>query len=499
MHARDKACDALMSDRYAPAAREYHERTKLFSGASKARRVDSGLIPKQYKRYLHLPSVPLPPPTRSTRSLFDVLPGLEGPVRPLSLPDLASVLHFSAGIIRRSDGESGPAFRAASCTGALYHVELYVVCGDIDDAVPAGVYHYDVFSESLRPLRTGDHRGALAAACCDEAVGTSGASIVLTSTFWRNAWRYEERAYRHVFWDAGTLLANLLAVAESHELLPVLRSAFVDAEVNSLLGVDSRREAAVAVVSLGAETAGSAGLEDAGQDLSTEPLSRAEIEYPLIWQTHEATSLAACEDVQAWRQQTGPSSSRPSPVLIPGALPLEESIERRVSARRFSEDPLSYGAFSSVLTAAKGSLRNDHAYASPLCRPMLIVRRVEGLEPGLYTLDRSGAPSLFRAGDFTDEAAHLALDQPAAGNAAANLYFVAKWAEVVALGERGYRAVQLEAGILSGQIYLASTALGLRASGLTFYDDEVTRLFALGPDEWLVLMLVVFGAPYRGQ
>ena len=38
-------------------------------------------------------------------------------------------------------------------------------------------------------------------------------TIVCTCTYWRNAWKYQARTYRHFGWDNGTLLANLLAVA----------------------------------------------------------------------------------------------------------------------------------------------------------------------------------------------------------------------------------------------------------------------------------------------
>ncbi len=44
-------------------------------------------------------------------------------------------------------------------------------------------------------------------------------------------------------------------------------------------------------------------------------------------------------------------------------------------------------------------------------------------------------------------------------------------------GNRGYRAVQLEAGILGGKIYLAAYAQHLGATGLTFYDDDVVEFF----------------------
>ena len=45
-------------------------------------------------------------------------------------------------------------------------------------------------------------------------------------------------------------------------------------------------------------------------------------------------------------------------------------------------------------------------------------------------------------------------------------------------GNRGYRAVQLEAGLIGGKMYLGAYSLGLGASGLTFYDDDVTAFFS---------------------
>ena len=45
-------------------------------------------------------------------------------------------------------------------------------------------------------------------------------------------------------------------------------------------------------------------------------------------------------------------------------------------------------------------------------------------------------------------------------------------------GNRGYRAVQLEAGILGGKLYLAAYAQRLGATGLTFYDDDVVEFFS---------------------
>src|SRR5205823_4419817 len=74
---------------------------------------------------------------------------------------IARVCFFANGVtkvLKRAGGEI--AFRAAACTGALYHVELYVVGGDLAD-LDAGVYQYAAHDHSLRRLRRGDFRGAL--------------------------------------------------------------------------------------------------------------------------------------------------------------------------------------------------------------------------------------------------------------------------------------------------------------------------------------------------
>src|SRR5207249_4854405 len=123
---------------------------------------------------------------------------------------LARLCYFANGItrvLRRMP------FRAAACTGALYHIELYLISGDLAD-LPAGVYHYAAHDNALRRLRRGDYRRSLVSATGGErSVAQAPVVMALSTTFWRNAWKYEARAYRHAFWDSGTILANLLSVA----------------------------------------------------------------------------------------------------------------------------------------------------------------------------------------------------------------------------------------------------------------------------------------------
>jgi hypothetical protein len=53
--------------------------------------------------------------------------------------------------------------------------------------------------------------------------------LVCTSTFWRNAWKYQARTYRHCFWDTGNAARNLLAVAAADGVPARVVVGFVDA------------------------------------------------------------------------------------------------------------------------------------------------------------------------------------------------------------------------------------------------------------------------------
>jgi nitroreductase len=99
-------------------------------------------------------------------------------------------------------------------------------------------------------------------------------------------------------------------------------------------------------------------------------------------------------------------------------------------------------------------------------------------------------------GTFRSAAKILSLGQELGGDAAVNIYFLVDLAPVLAhFGNRGYRVAQLEAAILAGRIYLAAYALSLGATGLTFFDDDVTTFFSPHSTGHSVLFLIALGHP----
>ena len=428
-------------------------------------------------------------------------------------PDLeavAQLLYLSAGITRHRKYLGGEIyFRAAACTGALYEVELYLVCGDLSD-LAAGIYHFAPAEFGLRRLRAGDYRSILVEASGGEpAIAHAPLTIVCTCTYWRNAWKYQARTYRHFGWDNGTLLANLLAVAAALGLPARAICGFVDATVNQLLDVDSQREVAFSLVALGHKSAAPAQspADISRLGLETVPLSRHEVDYPLMREIHAASSLHSAEEVVAWRAGAPPINfplpAGPAVQLQPlpdAEMPrdaIEQVILRRGSTRQFARTPISLAQLSTMLDRATRGVPADFLapFGSQLNHLYLIVHAVEGLDAGAYVFHRErGLLECLKRGDFREQAGYLGLEQQLPTDAAADIFFLADLRPIFErLGNRGYRAVQLEAGILGGKLYLAAYAQRLGATGLTFYDDAVIRFFSPHAEGKSAIFLVAVG------
>ncbi len=175
-------------------ALDYHEATKHSWRRihADAQSLDFANKPLPFKIYSDVARKPLP--TEWTVTSNPALAALaEAGARPggekaPSLNDLAHLLS-AVGITKRRRYPGGEIlFRGASCTGALYHIEVYVVCADLE-GLSAGIYQFQPEDFSLCPLRAGNYRQALIDASGGyPAVAEAPAVLVLTSTWWRNAW-----------------------------------------------------------------------------------------------------------------------------------------------------------------------------------------------------------------------------------------------------------------------------------------------------------------------
>jgi hypothetical protein len=101
---------------------------------------------------------------------------------------------------------------------------------------------------------------------------------------------------------------------------------------------------------------------------------------------------------------------------------------------------------------------------------------------------------LLKEGKFRHVADNLGLNQALAADGSAALFLMSDLNKVLKhLGNRGYRAAQLEASIIGGRLYLGSHAYRLGATGLTFYDDLVTDFFSPHAKGKSVMFMIVIG------
>jgi SagB-type dehydrogenase family enzyme len=512
-----------MNNRDIQAAWKYHDGTKhsYWSIRNNPHLLDWANRPLPFKIYPRIE--PLPLSRNVSQTGVAALSAISEPVpssRADSVPDLqdlARILYFSAGITKQRAYPGGEIyFRAAACTGALYEIELYVVTGDIP-GLDAGVYHFNPADVSLRLLREGDFRGNLARATAMEpAVAQAPVTIICTGTYWRNAWKYRARTYRHFGWDNGTLVANMLAVAGASGLPSSIVLGFVDAKVNRLLDLDTRREVSLCLVPIGRKSENSQPepREVPALGLEMIPLSEHEVEYPAMLEMHDASSLEPEEEVAQWRRQRQVfTSSAPAGEAVQfQGLPeegqrndtIEQVILRRGSTRTFDQAAsITLAQLSTILDYATRGLPADFLEppGAQLSDLYLTVHAVQGLKPGAYFFHREQKTlELLKEGEFRAAAGHLGLDQALPADACVNIFFLADLKRILEqYGNRGYRAIQLEAGAIGGRIYLAAYAQHLGATGLTFFDDDVINFFSPHAREKSAIFLLAIGKPLKRE
>ncbi|GAA4617482.1 SagB/ThcOx family dehydrogenase [Actinoallomurus liliacearum] len=496
-------------------SRLYHEATGFGSGRP-PRPGFPGFVPSDpqnrphpFKRYPGAPVRDLP---------ADLPPGGAPAVAALSgrvpagqtgvdLEFLARLLFFATGVTRRTVVQDLDIwFRTAPSAGNRHPVETYVAAGAVQGLEP-GLYHFapDVFG--LEELSPGDCRPAMAGAAAASEVAAAPLVLVLTGIPWRTAWKYGERGWRHVYWDAGTALANLLTVAEAYGVRARVLLGFVDSALCRRLGIEDTAEFPIAMVVVGGpgEATEAEAEACAPPGLAAVPLSPAPLEFPLISRVQQAGELATAEQVTAWRAtaRLGSPTARDGaePPASASEEPIESVILRRGSTRRMRQEVLPAELLEWGMAVATRRLPADAVPAgATLLSHQLDVHAVQGVESGLYHW-AGGRAEPYRT---VPEAAvrrlsrYLCRNQALGGDSAFTAFMCADLDRVFeAYGDRGYRVAQLEAGVAAGRLQLAAFALGYGATGLTFTDDDVSAAFGSGA---ACMLAVSVGSPaYRSR
>ena len=420
---------------------------------------DVAILPPPVKGYPDgLPVVDLP------RDLPDpgvaataVLAGHPVPARPLDAAQLGRILFLGAGVVRTAERNGRRLlFRAAGSAGARFPLEVYASTRGVP-GVPDGVHWYDPVRHALVQV------GPAAAG------GTT--TLIVTGVPWRTAWRYAERGFRHLYWDGGTLLAQLAAAVASTGRAPRLRTLFPDVRVRDLVGADGVHEFPLALLTLG---------DGEPAIAATGPATRGHlppVEFPLYTTAQRAGD----------RDELGEPWPAGDPLPdAPAAESLDAVVRRRGSQRRMDRTrTVPRETLEWATAAALRGIDVPH---------WVVVHGVEGVPPGVYRWPDLSVP--LRTGDLRGELERVCIGQSLAAEAA---YVVIAAVGNDGLDDRGYREVQLAAGLVEGRLHLAAYALGVSATGMTFLDSDVPALLGR-PDDLIALLFTCVGvAEYRSR
>jgi SagB-type dehydrogenase family enzyme len=212
-----------------------------------------GQAPELYKAYPGARVVPLPAPRLDGGPPAAETIARRRSVRtysasPLAVADLSRVLFLAAGI---NADAYGNARRTAPSSGALYPIEVYPVVHNVA-GLERGVYHYAYREHALEQVRVEDLRAhVVEQGLGQEFLGQCGAVLFLTMILQRMRPKYQDRSYRYGLLEAGHIGENAYLAATSAGLGACGIGAFMDDQINAMLGVDGVEEAVVYMLAVG--------------------------------------------------------------------------------------------------------------------------------------------------------------------------------------------------------------------------------------------------------
>lgn len=496
-------------------AEHYHRETKYTeAGLNNTPAVDFTQQPAPFKEYLSERALDLTSflplkkfPLTGARNKA-VKPAVE---RDSVLGRLSRVLYFTYGVtgIVQSPGNAH-LFRAAPSAGALYPIELYLATQGVP-GIENGIHNFLVRLQQLVPVFDGDFLSELERiAFGHPAFRHAQAVVLVTANYQRSAWRYRERCYRRILLDAGHVVGNLALAAVHEGMLAVPCAGFLDDDANQLLFLDSQEESVMLLAPLVP-----AEVLERPVDLSA-PVRRSapapcevSADEALYSAFHRGSSVRADLPVarQPPRRDAVPLAGEPVPLrehLVDLGPSLPTTIIRRRSTRRFTGNDLEFGALAKILDFAERATARQPApilHVPEWIETFVIVHGIAGLVPGIYR-HRPDEHDLVpvRAGSFRHEACHFCLGQELGRDAAAIIVHAAHLPRALErFGERAYRYLHMDAGVLGQYMNLAAIHLGKGASGIGgFYDDEINELLGVAP-EYCILYVTVLGDPASAE
>ena len=519
-------------------ALDYHQRSKHqpHAYAHSLGYLDWATQPDPFRRFRGARVLPLAHPADSDSPAYDELFAGSRPVQPIDYQTISQLLFDALALSAWKEAAPGNrwSLRVNPSSGDLHPTEGYLVIGPtVGLSEDASIYHYAPYEHALeqRLTFTASEWAAVAS-----QLPPGGFLVGLTSIYWRESWKYGERAFRYCQHDVGhaigtvTLAAAVLgwrvAVLDgpSSESIAVLLGCHqqrgIEAEhADCLLVIAPQAESATVSLELPAPLC--SRLQAAPFAGHPNRLSPDHHEWPII------------DRVAAATQDPGRRGAQCLPVAVPGRhdpiLP-----PRAVSARRLIHQRRSAVGMDGRTSLAESTFYHILGRVTPEISPFpydalpwrprlslaLMVHRVPELEPGLYLLVRDPShlaslrsklstgfvwrkpprcPAnlplyLLAEGDTRAVAEFISCHQAIAADGVFSLGMLAQFEPSLEQGAWMYPRLFWEAGLIGQVLYLEAEAATIRATGIgCFFDDLMHELLGITDRCWQSLYHFTLG------
>jgi SagB-type dehydrogenase family enzyme len=513
-----------LSDRY--WARTLFDVAEWPGEPAAAERVSS---PLPFKLYEAAPRHRLParvaPSLGDVRRLSSAFPGPPRDTPPLDATRLATLLHHSCGYGRLAVSAEGGVWphRLVPSASRAYPTELYVwLPGGTD--VPAGVHYYDPAHHCLVTVRRDADRRTvdevLAPALGADLTGAV-CVVVVTMYFWRIAHRYGEYGYRLSTQEAGVVTGNVLAVAAAIGWRGRVHHQFLDAPLARWLGLEPDEETVAVAVPL-YRWDDQPAIRDARSGATSADLLARITPVDLPYRKPSALDRERCAsfleldaasrlaDAAQFRPPQGASMPAPGRAFTLPPDPVEPVVDLATAMRARCSGPVWFNPTGEPISADtlwRICRYATEAHPSDVCLPgsamvglLVTSHRVHDLAPGTFLLRGDGNCSRVRTGPV---APRLAATVPATVSPI-NFHTVNAVVSVVAdpgaaggwFGERAYRILNVEAGVVAQRVGVLAGGAGLIARPYNSYRArEVAQVVGLAGTGLVPLFQIAVGRP----
>lgn len=525
---------------------EYHDRTKheFHRYARSLGYMDWDSQPDPFRRYDQAVTFPLDHPPVTDTPTYDSLFGTwQEPYAPISRESISRLFYESLAISAwKQAGGNRWSLRVNPSSGDLHPTEAYLIAGSINDLseVPA-VFHYSAYEHALerRVVLTSEEWDAIG-----QNLPPGFLLVALASIYWRESWKYGERAFRYCHHDVGHAVGSVTFAAAALGWTTRLIYSIADDELGALLGlhqqqgIEAEHPDCLLVIFPADKTAATADLvinlpapliarlRQTEFEGRPNQLSSSHHEWPIIDAVAGACRFSGNFPLS---HNEGPRNGPQDRV--------EFGEDRQVSARKIIRERRSALAMDGRSSIGKDTFYKMMAHASPhLGRNIievlpwrarislaLFIHRVDGLSPGLYVLIREpGHESSLRGAlrsefrwekpadcpdsvnlyllteaDARDSARLICCHQDIAADGAFALGMLAEFnASLEQHGASFYPRLFWETGLIGQILYLEAEAAGIQSTGIgCFFDDAMHEVLGIRDHAWQSLYHFTVGGP----